>query len=56
VVGERFIESVSHIPADAQAISSKAHELSLRAQSLQVQNELELEEDHRIDGGTPMWA
>jgi len=56
MVGQGLIESVSHIPADAEAISSQAHELSLRAQSLQVQNELELEEDHRVDGGPPVWG
>jgi hypothetical protein len=51
VVGQRFAQVVAQVPADAEAVGSDLHKLALRAQILEKEDELELEEDHRVDAG-----
>jgi hypothetical protein len=51
VVRQRLIEVVAEIPAEAEAIGGDANQLTLGAQSLEEQHQLELEEDDRVDRG-----
>src|SRR5262249_680138 len=54
MVRKRLTQIVPQIPAQAQSISRMPHELSFRAQSLEEHDELQFEEDHRINGGTTL--
>jgi hypothetical protein len=49
VIGQGLGQLVAHRPAQAQAIGDDPHQLPLRAQPLDEQHQLELDEDHRID-------
>jgi hypothetical protein len=53
MVRERLGEVVAHIPPQAQPVGHDAHELTFRAQSLEEENQLELEEDNRVDRWPP---
>ncbi len=49
VVGQRLVEVVSQIPADAKAVGHNLHQLPLASQSLEEKNKLEFKEDYRVD-------
>ena len=53
VVGERLGQVVAEVPAQAQPIGDHLHQLALGAEALEEQDQLQLEEDHRVDGGSP---
>jgi hypothetical protein len=52
VVGKRLGQVVAEIPAQAEAVGNDAQQLPLRAQPLEKQDELQLEEDDRVDRGS----
>src|SRR3954453_24251971 len=43
------MQIVAQVPADAQAVGGDFHQLALRAQILQKEDELEFEENHWVD-------
>ena len=49
-IGQRLVEAVTEVPADTEAVHGQGEELPLRAQALEEHHQVELEEDHRIDG------
>ncbi len=51
VVGQELVEVVPQVPADAKAVGHDLHQLPLASQSLEEKNELEFEEDYRVDTG-----
>jgi hypothetical protein len=51
VVGQRLIQVIPQVPAVRQVQTGNFDELALRAESLEEHDQLELEKDHRIDGG-----
>ena len=53
MVGERLGQVVAEIPAQAQPVGDDPQQLALRAQPLEEQDQLQLEEDDRVDGGAP---
>src|SRR5947207_12536339 len=53
MVRQWLIQIVAKIPPDAQPICRMPHQLAFGTYSLEEHHELQLEEDHRIDGGTP---
>jgi len=52
VIGQGLGEIVAQVPADAQAVGGDLHQLALGAQILEKEDELELEENHRVDART----
>src|SRR5215203_340803 len=48
VVGQRFAEIVSEVPANAKAVGHHPHQLPFGAQILEKEDELELKENHWI--------
>jgi hypothetical protein len=50
VVGQRLVEIVAQVPAYGDPVGRHAHQLPLRTQPLEEQDELQLEEDHRVYG------
>jgi hypothetical protein len=52
VIGQRLVQVVSEEPADAQAISGHLHKLPLTADVLEEHDQLQAEEDLRVDAGT----
>jgi hypothetical protein len=56
VIRQRLVQVVPCVPSDTEVVRGHPHELSLRAQSLEEEGKLELEEDHWIDGGTTKWG
>jgi hypothetical protein len=52
VVRQLFAEGVAEIPAVGQVETGRFDELALGADALEEHDELELEEDHRVDRGT----
>ena len=53
MVRQRFGQVVAEVPAQAEAVGDDAHQLALGAQPLEEQDQLELEEDDRVDRGPP---
>ena len=53
VVGERLGQVVAEVPAQAEPVGDHPHELALGAQPLEEQDQLQLEEDDRVDRGPP---
>jgi hypothetical protein len=53
VVGQQLVEAVPQLPADAQPVGRDGQESSLGADPLAEQDELELEEDHRVVARSP---
>ena len=53
MIGQGFAKIVAEVPADAKAVGGDLHQLALRAQVLEKEDELELKENHRIDRGSP---
>jgi hypothetical protein len=53
VIGQRLGKIVAQVPADAQALGSNLHQPAHGAQILEKEDELELEQDHRVDRGPP---
>jgi hypothetical protein len=53
VIRQRLGKIVAQVPTDAQAVGGDLHKLALGAQILEKEDELELEEDHRVDRGPP---
>ncbi len=53
MVGQRLIEAIAQIPAQTQPSGGHPQELALRAQALEEEDGLQLEEDDRVDGGAP---
>jgi len=53
VIGQRLGQGVAHVPAQAQPVRCHAHKLTFRAQSLKEKDQLELEEDDRVDRRSP---
>lgn len=51
VVGQRLVQVVPEVPAHREAVGRHAHELPLAPQPLEEHDELQLEEDHRVDRG-----
>jgi hypothetical protein len=43
------VEIVSQVPAEAKAVGYNGHQLPLATQSLEAKDELEFEEDYRVD-------
>jgi hypothetical protein len=52
MVWERLMQVIAEIPAQTEAVRGDAHKLSFRAQPLKEHDQLQLEKDHRINGGT----
>jgi hypothetical protein len=52
MVGQRLAQVIPQVPQHAEAIGCMPHELPLRAYPLKKHDELQFEEDHRINGGT----
>ena len=52
MIGQRLGEVIAQIPAQAEPIGHDLHQLPLRAQPFEEQDQLQLEEDDRIDGGS----
>ena len=50
VVGQELVKVVAQVPAHGEPVGRDAHQLPLLPQPLEEEHELELEEDHRIDG------
>jgi hypothetical protein len=55
VIRERFVEVVPHIPAVGEVETGDLDELALGADPLKEHDELQLEEDHGVDGGAADW-
>jgi hypothetical protein len=53
VVGQRFRKIVAQVSADAVTVGDDLHQLPLRAQILEKEDELELKENHRVNRGSP---
>ena len=53
MVGQRLPEVIAQVPAQTEAVRHHAHELAFRAESLEEENELELEENDRVNRRTP---
>ena len=51
VVGQRLIEGVAQIPAMGQVEAGGLDQLALGADPLEEHDQLQLEEDDRVDGG-----
>ena len=51
MVGQRLIQIVADVPAHAEPVSSQSHQLSFRADAVKEHHEVQLEEDHRVNGG-----
>jgi len=49
VVGQRLEQVVAQVPAQGQAVRDYPHQLALGADVLEEHDELELEEDDRVD-------
>ena len=49
-VGQRLIQAVAQIPADAEAIRGQGEELALGTDALEEHHQIELKEHHRVDG------
>jgi hypothetical protein len=56
MIRQGFIEAIAQVPAVGQVQASRLDQAALWAQSLEEQDELELEEDDRVDGGPPTCA
>lgn len=52
MIGKRLIEVIAEIPAMGKVQGCEREELTFGADSLEEHDELELEEDDRVDGGT----
>jgi hypothetical protein len=52
VVGQGFVEVVAELPAVGEVETRGLDELAFRADALEEHDQLELEEDHRVNGGT----
>jgi hypothetical protein len=50
VVGQGLVEVVAQVPSQGQAVCHRPHELALRAEVLEEHDQLELEEDDRVNG------
>ena len=53
MVGQRLGQVVAEIPAQAEPVGDDPQQLALGAQPLEEQDQLQLEEDDRVDGGSP---
>ena len=53
VVGQRLVQGVAQVPAVGQVEAGRLHQLALAAQPLEEQDQLELEEDHRVEARSP---
>src|SRR6266581_1334263 len=53
MIGKRLTQIVPHKPAHAQSICCMPHQLALGAYPFKKHHQLQLEEDHRINGRTP---
>ena len=51
MIGKHLAQVVPEIPPQTQPVGHDPHQLPLRAQSFEEEDQLELEEDHRVDGG-----
>src|SRR4029453_15437154 len=49
VIGQRLIQRVAEIPAMGEVEAGRRDELALGADALEEHDELQLEEDHRVD-------
>ena len=55
MIGERLIQRVAEIPAVREVEAGRLDQLPLRADPLEEHDELQLEEDDRVDAGpTPL--
>ena len=52
MVGELLAQIVSQVPTQTEPVGDHPHELALRAQPLEEEDELEFKEDDRINGWT----
>jgi len=52
MIGQRFVEIVAEIPTMSQIETGDLDEFALRAEVLEEHDEMELEEDDRIDRGS----
>ena len=53
VVGQRLGQVIAEIPAQAEPIGHHLHQLPLRAEALKEEDQLQFEEDDRVDAGAP---
>jgi hypothetical protein len=51
VAGQRLLQVVAHVPAKGQAVGHHSYELPLAPEVLEEHDQLQLEEDDRVDGG-----
>ncbi len=49
VVGQGLVEVVAHVPSQVEAVGHRLHESTFRTETLEEEDELQLEEDHRVD-------
>ncbi len=52
VVRQRLIQVIAQVPAMREVKRHRLHQLALGAQTLEEEDELELEEDDRVDAGS----
>ena len=52
MIRERLVERVAEVPAVRQVEAGRLDELALRAEPLEEHDQMQLEEDHRVDAGT----
>jgi hypothetical protein len=45
-----LVQVVAQVPADAQPVGRQVQQLPLRADAFEEHHQLQLEEDHRVDG------
>jgi len=51
VIGQALIEGVAQVPAVGQMQTGRRHQFALRADAFEEHDQLQLEEDHRIEAG-----
>ncbi len=56
VVGERLVEVVAQVPTMSEVELRRLHQPALGGDPLEEGDQLELEEDHRVDGGPSEFA
>ena len=49
MIGKRLAQVVAQIPPKTEAVGHNPHELAVRAQSLKEEDQLQLEENNRVD-------
>jgi hypothetical protein len=52
MIGKRFAQVIAQVPQHAEAIGRMPHQLPFGANAFKKHHELQLEKDHRINGGT----